>query len=277
MPSDDPRTQSNRSWWNERAALHRQTPLYRRHIERLESGGLSLLPTEVRELGDIRGLRVLHLQCHIGTDTLSLSRLGATVTGVDFSEVAIEQARRLSADLDIPATFEVCEIRSLTARYQGAFDRVFTSHGVLTWLPDLDEWAQQIAGCLTPGGQLYLSEGHPLVWALAERDAVEERGLRLGLPYLAQDQPLTFVEAGSYADRDLPTSANTTREWSWGLGDVVNALIGAGLVLDHLNEHPVGFCQVVDELEEGADGHYRLPAPMAGWFPLTFTIRATKP
>ena len=96
---------SNLDWWNERAAFHRDTPLYQKHIERLRNGGLALLPLEVSELGDLSGRRVLHAQCHIGTDTLSLARLGADVTGVDFSEVAIAEARKLSRDLGISATF----------------------------------------------------------------------------------------------------------------------------------------------------------------------------
>ena len=98
MPSEHPRTELNHAWWNERAGFHRQTSFYQKHIDRLTRGDLSLLPLEVSELGDIRGLSVLHLQCHIGTDTLSLSRLGATVTGVDFSEVAIQEARQLALD-----------------------------------------------------------------------------------------------------------------------------------------------------------------------------------
>ena len=189
MPSDDSRTELNHAWWNERARLPRQTPLYQKHIDCLSGGGLSLLPVEVSEPDDIRGLSILHLQCHIGTDTLSLSRLGTTVTGVDFSEVAIQEARQLSLDLGIPATFERCEIESLKPRYSEAFDLVFTSHGVLSWLPDLNKWARQISGCVVPGRQVYLSESHPLVWALAEHSPVQDTSLRLELPYLAQDQP----------------------------------------------------------------------------------------
>ena len=277
MSSDDSRTELNHAWWNERAGLHRETPLYQKHIDRLTRGGLSLLPLEVSELGDIRGLSVLHLQCHIGTDTLSLSRLDATVTGVDFSEVAIQEARQLSLDLGIPATFERCEIESLQPRYSETFDPVFTSHGVLSWLPDLNEWARQISGCVVPGGQVYLSESHPLVWALAEESPVQETSLKLEFPYLAQDQPGTFVDTGSYADRELPTQANETTQWSWSLGDVVNAFITAGMTINHLHEHAAGFYPVTPEFQEGADGHYRLPAPLDGRFPLTFTIRATKP
>ena len=277
MPLEDPQTRLNQAWWNERAAFHRQTPLYQKHLARLQGGGLSLLPLEVDELGDIRGRQVLHLQCHIGTDTLSLARLGATVTGVDFSEVAIEEARQLSSELGIPARFECCEIGALSARYSEAFDLVFSSHGVLSWLPDLTEWAAQIAACLRPGGHFYLSESHPLVWALADDNPADDGRWILGYPYLSRAEACTFVESGSYADRARSTEANETREWSWGLGDVVNALLGVGLRIEWLREHPVGFFAVNAAFQEGEDGHYRLPPPWHGHFPLTFTVRATKP
>ena len=183
MSLKDSRTENNLAWWNERAALHRETPLYQKHIERLENGGLSLLPLEVGELGDINGLKVLHVQCHIGTDTLSLARLGAEVTGVDFSPVAIQEARKLSHDLGIDAHFEEADLRTLSQRFPEAFDLVFASHGVISWQSDINAWAKQVAGCLKPGGIFYLSEGHPLIWALADENPVQEGCLRLQYPY----------------------------------------------------------------------------------------------
>lgn len=276
QPNED-KTTDNRHWWDERAAFHRNTPLYQEHITRLKGGDVCLLPLDLQELGSVDGLNVLHLQCHIGTDTLSLARLGATVTGVDFSEVAIREARQLSEDLGIPASFERHDIHALSPRFSNRFDRVFTSHGVLGWLPDLHVWAEQIAHCLVSGGQLYLSESHPLVWAFADEQAVQETTLQLEHPYLAQDQPMTFSEAGSYADPTRSTAKNRTVEWSWGLGDVVNALLGAGLRIDSLKEHPLGFYPVTKRFERRSDGHYQLPAPLHGRFPLTFTLRASKP
>ena len=266
----------NLDWWNERAAFHRDTPLYQKHIERLRNGGLALLPLEVSELGELSGRRVLHTQCHIGTDTLSLARLGADVTGVDFSEVAIAEARQLSRDLGIFATFEVRELSALESEFSEAFDMVFTSHGVLTWLSDLSIWAEQLAGCLRKGGSFYMSEGHPLVWAFADKEPVDDSGLRLEHPYLSQPEPSTFVESGSYANRDAKTENNQTNEWSWGIGDVVNALIGAGMRIDWLNEHPLGFYPASDKFIEQDNGHCRLPDGLHGKYPLTFSIQATK-
>ena len=137
-------------------------------------------------------------------------------------------------------------------------------------------WAQQIADCLVLGGQLYLSESHPIVWALAEDEAIHNDILKLGFPYLAQKQPSIFIESGSYADRDVRTQANKSLEWSWGLGDVINSLIAAEMTVKHLNEHPVGFYPATPKFQKGQDGHYRLPSPLDGLFPLTFTVRAEK-
>ncbi len=273
----DDATRVNHRWWNERAAFHRQTPLYQKHIQRLREGGLALLPLETSELGDISGLRALHMQCHIGTDTLSLARLGADVTGMDFSEVAIAEARKLSADLEIPAQFIQCRVAELAHTIPEQFDLVFTSHGVLSWLPDLTSWAQQAAARIKPGGRFYLSDSHPLVWAFAEEGAIEDDGVRLGLPWLSRNDGHTFVDSGSYADRHRETQHNETREWSWGLGDVLNALVSAGLTIEWLREHPVGFCQVTPEFRECEDGHFRLPEPLHGRYPLTFTVSARKP
>lgn len=277
LTEHDAAIEHNRAWWNERARAHRETAFYQQYIRRLQEGGLALLPLEVGELGDLSGQRVLHAQCHIGTDTLSLARLGADVTGVDFSEVAIEEARRLSRDLEIPAHFEVLEISELEARFAQQFQLVFASHGVLTWIPDLTPWARQLAACLEPGGKLFLSESHPLTWAIDDKAPIHDGALRLALPYLSQGQAQTFVEAGSYADPHMETRFNKTMEYCWGLGDVVNALIQAGLQIEALHEHPLGFYPTIASMTQGEDGHYRLPPPLHGKFPLTFTVHARKP
>ena len=169
------------------------------------------------ELGDLQ-VEVLHTQCH----WLIRFRwvIGADVIGVDFSRYS-----------------RAC----LQSEFSEGFDMVFTSHGVLTWLSDLRVWAEQLAGCLRPGGNFYISEGHPLVWAFADELPVDDGGLRLGHSYLSQPKPSNFVESGSYADREAETEINQTTEWSWGIRDVVNALIASGLRIDQLNEHSLGF------------------------------------
>jgi hypothetical protein len=146
----------------------------------------------------------------------------------------------------------------------------------LSWLPDLDLWARQIAAALKPGGVFYLLEGHPLVWALSEQRPVDGQALRLELPYLAQPAPMRFSEPGTYAGRGRDTVANDTCEWSWGLGDIVSALVGAGLALEWLREHPLIFYPAIPELVRDAQGYHRLPGVMNGRFPLSFSLRATR-
>jgi len=265
----------NRAYWDERAGFHLDTEFYQRQVRRLSSGGHSLLPLEVRELGDISGLDVLHLQCHVGTDTLSLARLGANVTGVDFSRVAVDRAAALSKTLGIRARFEQMEIRAAGEHFAGQFDLVFTSYGVISWLPDLDVWASSIVRCLRPGGRFYIVEMHPLAFALADDLARQGDGLALAYPYLSRSEPLQFDEPGSYADRERLTTANSTREWSWSLADVITALLGAGLELQWLREHADGFYPQLPDMRAGEDGHYRLPEPLHGRYPLTFSILAT--
>ena len=199
MSSDDSRTELNHAWWNERAGLHRQTPLYQKHIDCLSGGGLSLLPVEVGELGDIRGLNVLHLQCHIGTDTLSLSRLGATVTGVDFSDPAIALDRSLSNELAIDVRFVDPNVYDLSENLEGQLDIVFTSYGARYWLPDLPAWARIVAHFLKPDGVFYVVDGHPSGHMLGGK---RSDSLVVQYPYFNSDEPMPSKpdRKGDYAD-----------------------------------------------------------------------------
>jgi SAM-dependent methyltransferase len=237
-----------------------------------------LLPLELSELAELGGLtgkRTLHMQCHIGTDTVSLAKLGAHVIGLDFSAEAVTQGRRLSENLDLPATFVQDRVCNAGERFGPVFDFIFTSHGVLIWMPDLDVWATNIAGCMKPEGTFYLSEEHPLSCALSPENRETEQ-LTLKYPYLSQPRPDRFTDAGSYADSGRKTKANTTIEWRWGIGDVVSALLRAGLQLRWLREHSVGFYPLLPDMVEGADGQFRLSEPHHGKYPLGYSIAAYK-
>jgi SAM-dependent methyltransferase len=265
----------NLAWWNERAAFHLDTAFYRRFVDSLARGEPALLPLERREVQELGELgEVLHLQCHVGHDSLSLALMGATVTGVDFSEVAIQRATELSRRLGIPASFERATVGELPASLHGGFDLVFTSHGVLGWLPDLDAWARDIVACLRPGGRLYLSELHPLVLTWAE-DLGDPP--RVAYPYFSQARPLSFEEPGSYADKDRSTDSNTTWWWCWGLGQILSALTNAGLQLVWFREHTEGFCGFFPGMERGEDGQWRLPERLHGRYPMGFSLLAHKP
>ncbi|MCA8943195.1 MAG: class I SAM-dependent methyltransferase [Planctomycetes bacterium] len=273
--SNDPYS-NNRALWDDWAAAHLDTSFYREFVAKLESGVDALLPLEKQELGDLAGLRVLHLQCHVGTDTLSLVRRGATVTGVDFSSVAIERARGLAQRLDIPADFVLAEIADLPEDFEGAFDLVFASYGVVNWLRDLDVWARAIHSCLRPGGRFYVVDGHPLAFCVADRCDLEGGRLTLEFPYLRTQEPVRFPLSGSYANPDSD-SRHTSDEWPHGLAEIVMAVVDAGMQLEFVREHALGYAPILDGMVRGDDGHWRWPGGMDGKFPLVFSLSARRP
>lgn len=159
---------ANRESWNKRTPIHKASVFY--GLDGFKKGATSLNKTELEELGDVKGKKLLHLQCHFGMDTLSWAREGAIVTGVDFSEDAIVSARELAEELHLPATFICSNVYDLLQHQElaGSFDMVFTSYGVIGWLPDLNQWAAVIAFLLKPGGLFYMAEFHPVVWMMDE-------------------------------------------------------------------------------------------------------------
>ncbi len=267
---------ANLRMWDERASFHLDTPVYRDFVERLRRGEDALKPFDDRVLGDLRGLDVLHLQCHVGTDTLSLARRGARVVGVDFSTEAIAKARALADELGIAATFVHGDALALPSELTGPFDLVYTSYGVLCWLGDLRAWARGVTERLREGGRFIVIDGHPLSVALADRPIAGDT-LVLGREYLGRGVPACESDPGSYADRDAPTRHNTSYEWTHSLGDIVTAIADAGLVVETLTEHPESFYRFLPEFERAPDGLWRLPAPLHGRYPLTFTLVARRP
>jgi SAM-dependent methyltransferase len=236
---------------------------------------IRLTDYERTEIGSVEGRTLLHLQCHFGLDTLSWARLGATVTGADFSPEAIGAARALATETGLPATFIESDLYRLPDVLDGGFDVVYTSRGVLNWLPDIVAWARVVAHFVRPGGFFYVTEIHPVAQAFDD-DGVVPGELRLAYPYWSHVAPLTFKVKGSYADRDAPTDGLIEHGWNHSLGEIVTALVDAGLRLEFLHEFdfvdwPVGF------LVEGADGRWRLPAAVPGSLPLFFSLKASRP
>lgn len=261
--------------WDERAGFHLDTPMYREFVARLQAGHDALLPIDDRVLGDVTGLHVLHAQCHVGTDTLSLVRRGAAVVGVDFSPRAIAQAQALSASLGLPARFVVGDVLDLPATLGGPFDLVYTSYGVLCWLGDLPRWARQLAAQLRPGGRLVVIDSHPLSTAILP-GGIGHDALTLQHRYLGDGTPERWRAAGSYADPSCATVHDETLEWDHSLGDVVNAIAAAGLRVESLVEHPETFYGFHPALQRGDDRLWRLPPPLHGRFPLTFSLVARR-
>ncbi len=227
----------NRLSWDERAPAHAASPDYSWDEFVADPEFLSgVVRFDLPRLGDIAGLRGVHLQCHIGTDTLSLARLGAEMIGLDFSSAAIEQARRLSAEAGPHVDFVESDLYSaLDVLEGGSFDLVFTGIGALCWLPDVRRWAEIVAALLAPGGRLFIREGHPMLWAL--EDSREDGLLVVGYPYFETAEPQIFDEDGTYVETDVTFRHNVTHSWNHGLGEIVTALLDEGLTLTMLEEH----------------------------------------
>lgn len=267
----------NRESWDERAPAHAASPDYQ--VQRFinDPGHLSdVVRFDVPLLGDISGLRGVHLQCHIGTDTVSLSRLGATMTGLDFSGASIQQARELAAATGADVEFVIADVHDAVQALGGqTFDLVFTGIGALCWLPEIDRWADVVCSLLAPGGRLFLREGHPMLWAIDEERA--DGLLVADFPYFETVEPLTYTDGGTYVETDVEFTHNTSHTWNHGLGEIIGSLIARGLVIDGLDEHrSVPWDALPGRLVKGNDGEWRL-AERHDRIPLTYTLRATRP
>jgi len=268
---------SNRRVWDAWTRIHLDSAFYDVDSFRDGERPVRIRDYEQEEVGDVTGKTLLHLQCHFGLDTLSWARLGATVTGADFSQEGIAAARSLAEEVAIPATFVCADLYDLPAvldRAEG-FDIVYTSAGVLGWLPDIEGWAHVVEHFMKPGGLFYIAEGHPVAMAF-ENEGVEPGELRLQYPYWTHREPISLEVHGSYADRQAPTEGLIEHGWDHGLGEIVTALAQTGLRIDFLHEFPFSIWNL-DFTVEGPDGRFRLPGDMDGRLPLSFSLKATKP
>ena len=267
----------NRRLWDELAPAHAASPDYGLDAFRADPDHLSGVVRFDRPLlGDVAGRRGVHLQCHIGTDTISLARLGARMTGLDFSPAAVDQARRLSEELGAGVDFVEADVYDAAdVLGEGGFDLVYTGIGALCWLPSTERWAGVVARLLRPGGRLFLREGHPVLWSLA--DIGEDGRLVIEHPYVEQAEPTVWDEPGTYVETDVEFEHTVSQEWNHGLGEVVTALLGQGLRLEALVEHDsVPWDPFPGHFEELPDGEFRLRD--RPWrLPHSYTISATKP
>ena len=252
---------ANRAYWDELAEFL--------------AGESVLDPLVTAEVGDVRGKAVLHLQCHFGLDTLSLARLGAVVTGLDYSPKAIAAARALSAESGVPGHFVEGRVQDAPALIDGSFDMVFASWGAICWLPDLRVWARIVAHFLKPGGRLYLAEGHPLANSLDDGSSDPVAPLVLRYPFLTEAEPLEYENQVDYADETTAPVNKTTYDWNHGLGEVVTALCQAGLEIRFLHEHEIIPWRAIPQLVVQDDYFFRLPAGYPK-VPLSFSLKAVK-
>jgi SAM-dependent methyltransferase len=270
MPLDEQRL-TNLANWDARVDIHYQSDEYGVSRFNDDPGHLSdVVAFDRGKLPDLSGRTLVHLQCHIGTDTISLARLGAEVTGVDFSENAIAAAKQLSESSGTPARFVVSELYDAPATLGETFDVVYTGVGAICWLPDIRGWAEVVASLLRPGGILYIREGHPVLWAL---DWDDPDRLVLEHPYF-EGQPTEWEDSDTYAGVGEVSSPKTF-DWNHGMGETLTALIDAGLRIDRVEEYDFCEWQGISQMVLGEDGRWRLP-DRPERCPLMWSVLATR-
>ncbi|SDQ77837.1 Methyltransferase domain-containing protein [Pseudomonas sp. UC 17F4] len=265
----------NRRNWDERAPLHAASGDYEVETFVADPAHLSeVVRFDLPRLGDIRGQRAVHLQCHIGTDTLSLSRLGAEVSGLDFSAQSLAQARalaqRCAARIDYVEADVYAADQVLPA---AAFDLVYTGIGALIWLPSIERWARTVAALLKPGGRLFLREGHPMLLAVNED---HQDKLVIEYPYFEREAPTVWDSGETYVETDGVLEQTVTHEWNHGLGEIISALLKHGLQITALEEHDsIPWEALPGQMSKDEGGEWLLDKDR--WrLPLSYTLQAVK-
>jgi 2-polyprenyl-3-methyl-5-hydroxy-6-metoxy-1,4-benzoquinol methylase len=263
----DERLKANLDAWNQMARIHVASREYR--LAEFKAGENVLKPIELREVGDVRGKSLLHMQCHFGLDTMSWARMGANITGVDFSDDAIKLARSISAELKIPSRFIQSNIYDAPNVLHEQFDIVFTSYGALCWLPDITRWAQVAASFVKPGGFFYMAEFHPLILMSDNRRGMTKLENEISYFHTAmrEDPP-----GPDYSDPSKIVSE--THQWMYRLGDIVSALAATGLRIEYLHEFAECIYPHFPFMKLQSDGQWHIEGDP---IPTIFSIKATKP
>jgi 2-polyprenyl-3-methyl-5-hydroxy-6-metoxy-1,4-benzoquinol methylase len=257
--------EANKSLWNQRTAVHKDSAFY--NLAGFRNGETVLTPIELNELKNVSGKTMLHLQCHFGMDSLDWARRGADVTGIDLSDTAISEAKKLNDELKLNAKFICSNVYDLRDHLDEKFDIVFTSYGTIGWLPDLDKWADIVAHYLKPGGLFYIAEFHPVLWMF------DDDFTHIKFHYDNRELIITENE-GTYTDR---TAAITGKEYSWNhsISEVLNALINAGLKIENFNEHMYSPYPCFKNMTELEKGKWHIKG-MEEKLPMVYSISAVK-
>jgi SAM-dependent methyltransferase len=255
----------NKATWNNKTDVHIASEFY--DNENFLNGKSTLNLIELELLGDLKNKKILHLQCHFGQDTLSLTRLGAKVTGVDFSEKAIERAKEITKQLNLDATFICCDVYETLQHLDEKFDIVFTSYGTIGWLPDVKKWANVVSNCLQPNGKFVMADFHPVVW-MYDNDFKEVFYSYFNI------EPIVEDESGTYADRYSEIEAKTIG-WNHPTSDILNSLIQSGLEINSYNEYDYSPYNCFNETEEFEPAKYRIKH-FGNKIPMVYSILATK-
>ena len=255
----------NKATWNDKVKVHAKSDMY--DLEAFKTGKSSLMSYELEALGDVFGKSLLHLQCHFGQDTLSWSRMGAKCTGIDLSDEGIKLAQNLNDELKLDAKFICCNVLDTSKYVKDTFDIVFTSYGVIGWLPDLKPWGKMIAERLKKGGTFFMAEFHPIVWMF---DYLDDKPI-MKYGYM-RDEVIYEEYEGTYADE---TSKMLSKEYGWnhGISEVVNALIEAGLHIEYLKEFDESPYDVLPNLVKTDSAMFTTEDKL---YPLIFTLKASK-
>jgi 2-polyprenyl-3-methyl-5-hydroxy-6-metoxy-1,4-benzoquinol methylase len=255
----------NKDAWDKRTIIHKASAFY--DIDSFKAGKSSLNPLEIKSLGSVKEKSLLHLQCHFGMDTLSWAREGATVTGIDLSEEAIDTAKQLSRALNIPAEFICCNVYDTLQHIQQRYDIVFTSYGTIGWLPDLDKWAEVISGALKPGGIFFLAEFHPVIWMF------DDNFEYIKYPY-HNESVIVEIQTSTYADRHADIEYKEC-SWNHSLSEVFMALIKHGLIIRQFEEFNYSYYNCFNNTIQGEDGYWYIKG-LENKIPMMYAIKAEK-
>lgn len=264
MASDD-YLKYNRDAWNSKVASHLASDFYR--LEDFKSGWNSISEIEAPLFGPLDSRSLLHLQCHFGQDTLSLQRMGAQCTGIDLSDEAIKAAQGLASELKLDSRFVASDVYSIGEHQLGQFDYVFSSYGTIGWLPELDPWAELIAQHLKPGGAFVFAEFHPVIW-------MHDVDFKFIEYSYFNRQIIEEVESGTYADREAQLE-NRTISWNHDLGEVMTALLKAGLTLEVFEEHDFSPYNCFKNMVETAERRFQVSG-LEGKIPMVYALRMRK-
>lgn len=255
----------NRQAWNQRTEVHVESKFY--DVEQFLAGFNCLQEIELPLLGDLSGKSVLHLQCHFGLDSLSLARMGAEVTGIDLSDKAIQHAIEINQKAGLNAQFYCGDVYDTPQLISEKFDIVFTSYGVIGWLPDMDRWAQTIVEMLKPGGKLIFAEFHPVVWMM------DYDFKHIGYSYF-NEKAIIEENEGTYTDREANIQY-TDVSWNHGLAEVIQALISAGLMVENFQEYDFSPYNCFNNTVEISPNRYQIQG-LEGKLPLVYSLVCLK-
>lgn len=263
---------ANRKSWDERVAIHRRDETGFYDVQKVLDGGDKLNAIEASEIGDVKGLRIAHLQCHFGLDSICLARRGASVVGLDFSSAAIKEAGALATQLAVDAQFVEGNVYDARKLLSGDFDMVYVTWGAINWLPDIAQWAKVVASLLKSGGRLYLAESHPNILPF---DWVDGRVAPRFDWRTPKDAPIIEDTENTYTGSADILVNKKVYEWQHPLSDIINGLIAAGMSLDWLHEHAALTWPLFPNMTVGEDGLYRLPKDHVQ-LALSFSLQARK-